>query len=84
MLQHKLLFLGGRRDYKCSYALFYIDINETSRHYGGVYYQDGFAYLQTRPHDPNGPPRWKSFADFAQYVYFSQGDGSRCSRMWND
>jgi hypothetical protein len=59
MLQHKLLFLGGRRDYQCSYALFYIDINETSRHYGGVYYQDGFAYLETRPHDPNGPPRWK-------------------------
>ena len=80
----KSITTAGRRDNKLSYALFYIDINEHSRHYGGVYYQRGSRHLETQPHDPDQPPRWKSFADFAQYVYFSQGDGSWCSDMWED
>jgi tetratricopeptide (TPR) repeat protein len=87
VIEHKLLFLGGRRDGEYDYALFYVDVNVTSTFYGGVYYQGTCTsqgpvvqeWLQTVAHDPTQPPRWKSFADYAQYVYLSQG-----LRGWHD
>jgi tetratricopeptide (TPR) repeat protein len=85
VVEHQLLFLGGRRDYKSSYALFYIDIKPNSPHYGGVYFQTGYGVLETVAHDPTTSPRWRSFADFAQYVFFSQGSGAWCDyRYWGD
>jgi hypothetical protein len=49
-----------------------MNVNDFSRHCGGVYYQDGFAYLETHPHQPNGPPG-KSFADFASKYTYRKG-----------